>query len=82
MVDVHDRRPVVLGPEDARLWMDPDLSAEQAEQLARSMAVPAEEFDWYPVSRDVNRVGNSDPHLIEPVELDGQEATSGQDLFD
>ncbi len=48
----------------------------EAEQLARSMAVPADEFDWYPVSREVNRVGNSDPHLIEPVELNGTEATS------
>ena len=49
------------------------------------MAVPADEFDWYPVSREVNRVGNSDPHLIEPVELDerGEPAAApGQDLRD
>lgn len=85
MVDVHDRRPVVLAPDDARLWMDPDLPAEQAEQLARSMAVPADEFEWYPVSREVNRVGNSDPHLIEPVELDERDepaAAPNQDLRD
>jgi putative SOS response-associated peptidase YedK len=61
MVDIHDRRPVVLAPVDARLWMDPDLPAEQAEHLARSMAVPADEFTWYPVSKAVNRVGSSDP---------------------
>jgi len=68
MVDIHDRRPVVLGSEDARLWMDPHLPAEQAEHLARSMAVPAEDFTWYAVSKDVNRVGNSGPQLIEPIE--------------
>ena len=70
MVDIHDRCPVVLAAPDARLWLDPDLPAEQAEQLARSMAAPADEFTWYAVSKDVNRVGNSDPHLIEPVEPD------------
>ena len=70
MVDMHDRWPVVLDPEDARLWMDPDLPAEQAEHLARSTAVPAEEFTWHAVSKAVNRVGNSDPGLIAPIDLD------------
>lgn len=70
MVDIHDRRPVVLAPQDARLWLDADLPAEQAEQLARSMAAPADEFIWYAVSKEVNRVGNSAPHLIEPLEPD------------
>ncbi|MDB5763039.1 MAG: hypothetical protein JWQ21_2034 [Herminiimonas sp.] len=67
MVDVHDRRPVVLAPEDAQLWLDPDLPQEQAEHLARAMALPAEAFDWYQVSKEVNRTGNNDRHLIEPV---------------
>jgi putative SOS response-associated peptidase YedK len=70
MVDVHDRRPLVLAPEDARMWMDPALPAEQAEQLARSMALPVEDFIWYRVSRDVNRVGSSKPQMIAPVEND------------
>lgn len=70
MVDIHDRRPVVLAPEDARLWLDPDLPAEQAEHLARSMAVPADEFTWHAVSKAVNRVGHSDPRLILPVDPD------------
>lgn len=74
MVDVHDRRPVVLSPEDAQLWLDPELPAEQAEQLARSMTLPADDFIWYPVSRDVNRAGSSAPHLIEPIVLDTQTA--------
>jgi putative SOS response-associated peptidase YedK len=73
MVDVHDRRPVVLAPEDAKLWLDPALPAEQAEHLARSMALPAEEFSWYQVSRAVNRVGSSDPRMIEPLESEEQD---------
>ena len=78
MVDIHDRRPVVLAPEDACLWMDPDLPAEQAEHLARSMAVPAEEFTWHAVSKAVNRVGKSDPQLIVPVDPDAA-AETGED---
>jgi putative SOS response-associated peptidase YedK len=67
MVDVHDRRPVVLSAEDAQLWLDPALPAEQAEYLARSVALPADAFEWYEVSKDVNKVGKSSPHLIEPI---------------
>jgi putative SOS response-associated peptidase YedK len=67
LVDVHDRRPVVLAPEDARLWMDNDLPAEQAEQLARSMSLPPDAFEWYKVSADVNNARNNDEHLIEPI---------------
>jgi putative SOS response-associated peptidase YedK len=68
MVDVHDRRPVVFGTEDAQLWLDPGLSVEQADYLARSMALPADAFEWYPVSKEVNKVGNNEPHLIQPVQ--------------
>jgi putative SOS response-associated peptidase YedK len=79
MVDIHDRRPVVLAPDDARLWLDPDLPAEQAEHLARSMAVPADEFSWHPVSKAVNRVGSSDPRLILPVDLDATADTEDEE---
>jgi putative SOS response-associated peptidase YedK len=65
LVDVHDRRPVVLAPEDARLWMDHDFSAEPAEQLARAASLPPEAFEWYKVSTDINNARNNDEHLIE-----------------
>jgi putative SOS response-associated peptidase YedK len=67
LVDVHDRRPVVLSAEDAQLWLDPDLPPEQAEQLARSMALLAPAFEWYAVAKEVNKVGNNGPYLIEPI---------------
>lgn len=67
LIDVHDRRPVVLKPEDAQLWMDNTLPAEQADMLARQRAVPAEEFEWYRVSTDVNKVGKNEEYFIEPV---------------
>lgn len=67
MVDVHDRRPVVLTGEDALLWMDNSLPAEQAEHLARAMSLPGDAFEWYKVDTAVNRVGNDAPQLIAPV---------------
>ena len=35
MVDVHDRRPVVLEPKDAWRWMDPDTPVEEAAHIAQ-----------------------------------------------
>ncbi|MGO4377259.1 SOS response-associated peptidase [Pseudoduganella sp. RAF53_2] len=67
MVDIHDRRPVVLNAADAALWLDPDLSAEQAEMLARTMALGSEHFEWHRVSPDLNRAGNDGAHLVVPL---------------
>jgi putative SOS response-associated peptidase YedK len=61
MVDVHDRRPVVLGAEDAALWLD--LPAEQAEQFLRSVALGAESFDWHKVDRAMGNVRNQGPQV-------------------
>jgi len=36
MVDIHDRRPVVLEPEDARRWMDPETPVEEAATLPKA----------------------------------------------
>ncbi|MDB5798298.1 MAG: hypothetical protein JWP36_2200 [Paucimonas sp.] len=76
MVDVHDRRPVVLDAADAALWLDPDLAPEPAQQLARSMSRPADEFAWYPVSKRVNHAGNEGPDLIAAVALPEAEEPS------
>ncbi|WP_082584309.1 SOS response-associated peptidase [Noviherbaspirillum sp. Root189] len=70
LVDVHDRRPVVFSAEDAALWMDNSLPPDQAEHLARAVALPPDVFEWYKVSTDVNRVGNNNAQLIEPIESD------------
>ncbi|ATQ78017.1 DUF159 family protein [Massilia violaceinigra] len=69
MVDVHDRRPIVFSAEDAALWLDPDLSAQQAEQLARSVALAPDAFDWHPVAKDVGRASNDGPHLAAQRDL-------------
>lgn len=67
MLDVHGRRPIALSAEEARLWMDHDISYEQAEQIVRTATLREDYFEWYPVSKEVNRAGNNTPHLIEPL---------------
>ena len=69
MVDVHDRRPVVLEPEDALRWMDPDTSVEEADHIAHTRSIPTEEFMWWNVDRAVNRTdpNNDGPHLLTPI---------------
>lgn len=67
MVDIHDRRPVVLNAADAATWLDPALSTEQAEMLAREMALGPEHFEWYRVSPELNRAGNDGAHLLVPL---------------
>lgn len=74
MVDIHDRRPVVLTPEHAREWVDPETTAERAEQIAKKCCRPTEEFTWYQVSKDVGNVRNQGPQLIVP---DKDESISG-----
>lgn len=67
MVDVHDRRPVVLSPELAAEWLDEATPAERAEQIVLHQGESAEAFEWYRVDRAVGNVRNQGPQLIVPV---------------
>ncbi|TCV69028.1 SOS response-associated peptidase family protein [Pseudomonas fluorescens] len=68
MVDIHDRRPLVLSPSLAREWLDLDLSPRMAEEIARTQCTPTEAFEWFPVSRAVGNVRNQGPQLILPLD--------------
>lgn len=65
MVDVHDRKPLVLAPEHAREWLNPNLLPERAEEIARSCSQPAEDFEWHPVGKAVGNVKSYGPALID-----------------
>jgi len=67
MVDVHDRRPVAVSAEDARRWLDPALTPEEAEHLARTAMLDVSLFDWFPVSRALN-TGADGPEMGEPID--------------
>lgn len=58
MVDVHDRRPIVLSPELASEWIFMDLPSEHTEQLVLYLGEPGETFEWYRMSTAVGNVRN------------------------
>lgn len=65
MLDVHDRRPVVFGAEDARQWLSA-IGSKAADQLLQERALPVEDFAWHAVIRAVGSVHNEGRGLIEP----------------
>jgi putative SOS response-associated peptidase YedK len=67
LLDVHDRRPVVLSAADAALWLDPALPAEQAEQLLRSVALGPDAFAWHAVDRSMGNVRRQGAEVALPV---------------
>jgi putative SOS response-associated peptidase YedK len=61
---VHDRMPVILGPNDYDRWLDPELQDPAALQRLLD-CYPAEEMVAEPVSTHVNNVRNNDEKCIE-----------------
>lgn len=67
LVDVPDRRPVVLSAADTALWLGPAPPFDQAEQLLRSVALVAESFAWHAIARAVGNVRNHGAQVAVPV---------------
>jgi len=67
MVVIHCRRPLVFNADAARLWLPPDTTAETASYLAHNGATSAHSFEWFEVSREVNKAGNEGPNLVELI---------------
>lgn len=58
---------IVLSPELAREWLSPDLTKDRAKEIACDCGQPAEEFEWYPVSKDVGNLRNKGKSLIKSI---------------
>lgn len=67
LVDIHDRRPLVLSPEAAREWMRQDVGGKVAEKITYDGMVTEESFIWHAVSRDVGNTKNQGRHLISKL---------------
>ncbi|WP_462382074.1 SOS response-associated peptidase [Pseudomonas sp. Marseille-QA0892] len=65
MVDIHDRRPIVLDRDAAQEWLDPALPSPLAEDLAVHHSVPTSAFEWYAIQKAIGNVRNEGEHLIE-----------------
>ncbi|CAB3754018.1 SOS response-associated peptidase [Paraburkholderia humisilvae] len=68
MLDVHDRRPLVLTREEASEWLNPATTFDAAVSLANSAGKSSDDFHWYKVSPGVNRSGTDSPTFNEPIE--------------
>lgn len=64
MVDIHDRRPVCLSPDDALAWMNPNTTVEKALPLLWTPC-PESAFQWWQVTR---AMGNCRYQLLDASE--------------
>lgn len=69
LVDVHDRRPVVLPADAAAAWLDPATPPEMAEEIVRIAALGPDAFAWHAVDRAIGNVRNQGPELVAPVNV-------------
>lgn len=67
MVDIHDRRPLVLRPDAIAEWLHPDTTGVRASEIAHDAALPANAFTWHAVSKAVGSPKNQGAELIEPL---------------
>jgi putative SOS response-associated peptidase YedK len=65
VMPIHDRMPVMLRPEEEKLWLTDHLTPEEHLSLLRSY--PADQMQAYPVSPLVNSAQNNVPEVLWPV---------------
>jgi putative SOS response-associated peptidase YedK len=64
---VHDRTPLILPSDRVDDWLDPTLTdPNKAKKLLKKIRVTPVAIR--PVSRDIGKVGNNRPDLIETIE--------------
>ncbi|HIB5911793.1 TPA: SOS response-associated peptidase family protein [Klebsiella pneumoniae] len=68
MVDIHDRRPLVLTADVVREWLSYDTSPKRAAEIAHDSALPESVFTWHKVSTKVGNVHNQGPELVQSVD--------------
>lgn len=67
MVDIHDRRPLVIAPDAVREWLSAGTSPERAEEIAHEAALPEKAFTWHLVCKNVGNINNQGRELVEPA---------------
>jgi putative SOS response-associated peptidase YedK len=66
MAEIHHRMPVILQPEDYKMWLDSDFD-EKDPLTSLLKPYPADAMEAYPVSRRVNKPSNNEPRVVEPA---------------
>jgi len=65
MEKIHDRMPVILTPEEEKVWLDPEHNPKDLLKLLN--AYPADAMDAYEISSEVNKPANNYPEILDPV---------------
>lgn len=68
LVELADRRPVVLAPEEVHVWLDPRTSLQVARHIVSELLLPPPAFEWYTVSPDVRDAQVDRADLLQPLE--------------
>ena len=67
MIDLHDRMPAIIAPDDVEHWLSrSETDFGELEYLLQP--VPDDAIDVYAVSKEVNSPSSDTPDLIEPLE--------------
>lgn len=66
LAGLHHRMPVTIAPADFQLWLDCSVESG-ASPLELLRPAPQGTFDWYEVSKAVNRVANDNEWLIRRI---------------
>ena len=61
----HHRSPVVLEEENEKKWLDNDIPLHEITALLQPF--DPEDFNAYPISKDIKSPRNKDPELLKPI---------------
>jgi putative SOS response-associated peptidase YedK len=64
VVDIHDRMPVILSPNDYARRL-----GEESDPRDLMRPFPADLMRMWPISTRVNKAENDDPSIVEPIQL-------------
>lgn len=69
LVGIHNRMPAILTLDNEAVWLDPGEKS-LARLLSCLTPYPAQEMEYYPVSRLVNSPANDSPECLRPLDAD------------
>jgi len=64
MADIYERMPVILKPEEEKVWL-----GQTGSEKLQSLLIPytGNEMELYPISTDVNRPSNDTASILERI---------------
>jgi putative SOS response-associated peptidase YedK len=65
MRQIHDRMPVIIAPEERKLWLSDEFKGNDLSFLFKPY--PSEEMIAYPISEAVNSPLNNHSNIILPI---------------